>query len=169
MKIFITRELPTEILKQFTAEGHEVEQWAEKRNPTPQELIDRSSDCEAILCIGPNKLDHAFFEAAKQLKVVALYRVGYDNVDLKAATAHNVVVGNTPDVLTNATAGIAFLLMQNVARRAFHHHKQIQKGNWGFFEPFKDTGIALEVKPLAFLDWAELVMKWPKNQRAHLI
>lgn len=165
MKIFITRELPEEILEQFTAAGHEVDQWMEKRNPDPEELIRRCRGCEALLCIGPNKLDRPFFAAMDKLKVVALYRVGYDNVDLQAATDYNIPVGNTPDVLTAATAGIAFLLMQNVARKAFHHHKQILLGNWGFFEPFKDTGIALEGKTLGIFGLGRIGYEMAKKAR----
>lgn len=147
MNVFITREIPNEIKQPLIDEGHNVEEWTEKRVMTDKELIDHCKHADALLCIS-QKLDEHFFEECSQLIVVATNTVGFDHIDVAKATEFKIPIGNTPDVLSKATSDIAFLLMQNVARKAIFWHKEIVQGNWNFLDPFKDLGFDLKGKTL---------------------
>ena len=146
MKVFITRELPPEGLKLLQGTGWELSFWLEKRELTPEELNAGYKGCDALLSAGMNKLGKDFFAANPSLKVVSLHSVGFDNVDREAATAAGIPVGNTPGVLSEATADTALLLA--VARRAFDLHKSIKRGEWRFFEPMGKLGFDIEGKTL---------------------
>lgn len=147
MNVFITREIPDEIKQPLIDQGHTVDEWKEKRVMTNEELIEQCKKSDALLCIS-QKLDDHFFEECSHLKVVATNSVGFDHIDVAKATELKIPIGNTPDVLSKATSDIAFLLMQNVARKAFFWHKEIINGNWDFLDPFKNLGIDLKGKTL---------------------
>lgn len=147
MKVFVTNVIPQVGVNLLEEAGLEVTQWTEKRKLSGEELVAHCKGYDAVLCVS-NQLDAAFFEACPHLKVVALHSVGYDNVDVQAATRAGIPVGNTPGVLSDATAETAFLLMIATARKAFYLHKKILNGNWGFTEPTADLGISLEGKTL---------------------
>jgi glyoxylate reductase len=103
---------------------------------------------DALLNAGANKIDAHFLQACHHLKVIALHSVGYDNVDIAEATRLKIPVGNTPGVLSSATADTAFLLMMATSRKAFYLHKTIAKGEWKYFEPAVNLGIELHGKTL---------------------
>lgn len=147
MNVFITREIPDEIKQPLIDEGHVIEEWKEKRVMTDNELIDHCKHADALLCINQKLNDH-FFEECSQLIVVATNTVGFDHINVAKATEFKIPIGNTPDVLSKATSDIAFLLMQNVARKAIFWHKEIVQGNWNFLDPFKDLGFDLKGKTL---------------------
>ena len=147
MNVFITRQIPDEIKNILMQEGHTVTEWTEKRVMTDSELIDSCKQSDALFCIN-QKLDHDFFEECRHLKVVATNSVGFDHIDVAKATELKIPIGNTPNVLSKATSDIAFLLMQNVARKAIFWHKEIVKGNWNFLDPFENLGIDLQGKTL---------------------
>src|SRR5690606_34575951 len=85
------------------------------------------------------------------LKVIALHSVGFDNVDVEAATRLGIPIGNTPGVLNKATAEIALLLMLTVSRKALHLHKKIVEGAWGISRPTMDLGVDLNGKTLGIV------------------
>lgn len=147
MRVFVSNIIPDAGLNLLKEAGLEVTEWQEKRKLAGQELIDICKHYDALLSAG-NKLDAAFMQASKHLKVIALHSVGYDNVDVEAATRLGIPVGNTPGVLSEATAETAFLLMIATARKAFYLHKKIIKGEWGYVEPTADLGISLQGKTL---------------------
>jgi len=142
-KVFITRVLPEAGIKLLEGAGLEIKQWTEKRKLTQEELIENCQDADALLCIG-QQINAEFLKASKHLKVIALHSVGYDNVDIKVATELKIPIGNTPGVLSEATADTAFLLMLATSRNAFYMHQQIINGEWGFFEPTVNLGRELK-------------------------
>ncbi len=148
MNIFVTRALPEIIKQSLMDEGHTVSEWTEKRDLLPAELIDHTQANDALFSIGKNQIDKHFLAACPHLSVVALCSVGYDNVDVAEATKRGIPIGNTPGVLSKATADTAFLLIQNVARKAIYNHKEILRGNWGFFDPMANLGVELQGKTL---------------------
>ena len=167
MKIFSTRALPSPIKQSLTDQGHTLSEWTEKRDLSPDELIERSQSCDALFSIGKNKIDKQFLAACPHLRVIALCSVGYDNVDIAEATKRGIPVGNTPGVLSKATADTAFLLMQNVARKAIYKHQEILRGNWGFFDPMADLGIELQGKTLGIYGLGRIGLEMAKRcQRA---
>ncbi|SEW54260.1 2-hydroxyacid dehydrogenase [Chitinophaga arvensicola] len=148
MKVFTTRIIPEEGLSLLQRAGFTVTQWSEPHEMTPAQRVQFCKENDALLFAGGDKLDRAFLEQCRHLKVISLLSVGYDNVDLKAATELGLQITNTPGVLSNATADTAFLLMLSVARKAFFQHKRILKGDWGFSTPTSNLGIDIEGKTL---------------------
>ncbi|MET1054230.1 MAG: D-glycerate dehydrogenase [Pedobacter sp.] len=139
MNVFITRVIPQAGLELLNAAGFTVKQWTEKRKLTTEELIAECKWADALLSAG-QQLGTEFLEASAHLKVIALNSVGYDNVDIDTATRLKIPVGNTPGVLSGATADTAFLLMMAAARNAFYMHKTIINSEWDFFEPTANLG-----------------------------
>jgi glyoxylate reductase len=148
MKVFISRRILEPGLQYLREAGVEISEWIVKRDLQPKELIEYCKTADALLSAGGNRIDKSFLESASHLKVISLHSVGYDNVDVSAATALGIPVGNTPGVLSDATADIAFLLILATSRKAFYMHKSIQQGQWGFFEPSANLGIEIRGKTL---------------------
>jgi lactate dehydrogenase-like 2-hydroxyacid dehydrogenase len=141
MKVFITNIIPEAGLKLLRDAGIEIEEWKERRNLTPEELIEKSKKSDAIIIAGYSVIDAHFLNACKHLKVISLHSVGFDRVDIAEATKLKIPVGNTPGVVSAATADTAFLLMLAVSRKAFYQYRRIVNGDWNFFEPTANLGI----------------------------
>jgi lactate dehydrogenase-like 2-hydroxyacid dehydrogenase len=148
MKVFITRVIPEAGLQLLREAGIEIFQWTEKRDLTPGELTDYCRQADALLSAGSNKIDKSFLQTCSHLKVISLHSVGYDRVDVPAATALKIPVGNTPGVLSDATADVAFLLILATSRKAIYMHKTILKDEWKFFDPTANLGIEIRGKTL---------------------
>src|SRR6202030_4569005 len=104
MKVFISRKIPDSGLQYLREAGVGISEWTTKRDLTAEELIEHCKNADAFLSAGSNRIDRSFLEAASHLKVISLHSVGYDNVDIAAATAMKIPVGNPPGVLRDATA-----------------------------------------------------------------
>lgn len=165
MKVFITRIIPQQAIKKMESAGIEILQWKEKRELTPAELIENCKQCDALLSAGYNKINASFLNESRHLKVIALHSVGYDNVDVAEATRLKIPVGNTPGVLSGATADIAFLLMLATARKAFFQHNRIIRGEWVFFEPTAHLGIELTGKTLGIYGLGKIGFEMAKRCR----
>ena len=127
--VYVTRRLPKPAL-QSLLEVCEVEIW-DRDVPPPYEVItEKLGDKEALLCLLTDRIDAALMEAAPRLKVISQCAVGYDNIDVGAATARGIPVGNTPGVLTDATADFAFTLLMAAARRIGEAIDYVQEGRW---------------------------------------
>jgi len=161
MKVFVTRVISEEGRKLMIDAGIEVEEWKEKRALSREELIAHTRDCDALLSVS-TRLDKNFLLASRHLKVIALHSVGYDNVDVEAATAVKIPIGNTPGVLSGATADTAFLLMLATSRKAFYMHKSIAKGEWDFFDPTANLGIELRGKTLGVFGLGKIGLEMAK-------
>jgi glyoxylate reductase len=148
MKIFISRDIPIIGIELLRKEGHDVTIFQVDRPITQSELIENAKQHDALLCMFSDKIDKVFLNECKHLKVIAQYAVGYDNIDIGEATRLRIPVGITPDVLSEATADVAFLLMLAASRKAFHLHKTIARGEWSFFRPKANLGIDLKNKTL---------------------
>lgn len=135
MRVFVTRIIPEIGLRLLEEAGIEVVQWTKKRELAAPELIQYCQNAD-------------FLQQCQHLKFVSLFAVGFDNVDIAEASRLKIPVGHNPDVLSKATAELAFLLMQTTGRKAFFHHKRIQKGDWHFFDPTAHLGIDLQGKTL---------------------
>jgi glyoxylate reductase len=166
MKVFISRKIPETGLRFLRDAGIHITEWTTKRDLTPDELIEHCKDADALLNAGSNRIDRAFLESVKHLKVISLHSVGYDNVDIKAATDLKIPVGNTPGVLSDATADIAFLLMIAVSRKAFYMSKTIQQGKWGFSEPTANLGIEIRGKTLGIYGMGKIGFELAKRSAA---
>jgi glyoxylate reductase len=143
-RCFVTRGLPGPALMTLT-ERHETVVWPGDLPPTPAELraVLTAHDPEALICTVSDRIDAAALDAAPRLRAIANYAVGYDNIDLAAATARGISVGNTPDVLTNATADLAFALLLACARRLPEGMVRVWGGEWLTWEPSRELGAAV--------------------------
>jgi glyoxylate reductase len=148
MQVFITRVIPEAGVQLLREKGYSITIHTEKRNLLQAELIEACRNQDALLSAGFNKIDKEFLEASRHLKVISLLSVGYDNVDVPAATRLKIPIGNTPGVLSGATADTAFLLLLATSRKAFYLHKTIARGEWGFYEPTANLGVELNGKTL---------------------
>lgn len=137
MKVFVTRKVPQKGLDLLAAEGYTIEVSDLDRPLTRDELKLKVAGVDAILSELTDKIDGEIMDAAgSQLKVVANYAVGYDNLNLKDAESRHVLVTNTPDVLTDAVADHAFGLMLSVARRIVESDRYARAGKYTGWQPF---------------------------------
>jgi len=134
-RVFVTRRPVGDGLERLRAAGHEVNVWPAAEPPSQQQLIERAQQADALLCMLSDRIDAAFLDACPHLTVIANYAVGLDNVDLAAAQRHGIAVGNTPDVLTDATADLAFALLLAAARRIPQSAEAVTNGSWGTWQP----------------------------------
>lgn len=142
----------------LTGAGFEVLVWEGAGPMTQPELITRCKEVDALLSLGADKLDKTFFSQSSHLDIIAQFAVGYDNIDVPEATRLGIPVGNTPDVLSEATADIAFGLMIAVSRKMFFMHKSILQGEWKQFEPLKNLGQQLTGKTLGIFGLGRIGM-----------
>ena len=133
-RCFVTHDLPGPALGRLRA-VHEVDLWTEPLPPTPDQLAERAADAEGLLSMLVDRIDDALLDRCPKLRAIANYAVGYDNIDLAATRARGILVGNTPDVLTDATADLTFALILAIARRLGDAAASVKDGEWGTWEP----------------------------------
>ena len=133
-KVFVSRRIPDEGLSRI-ATACEVDLWPDQLPPPYQTLCDRVKDCDGLVSLLTDRIDGAILDAAPRLKVVSNYAVGFNNVDVAACTARGVCVGNTPGVLTDATADTAVTLLLAAARRLPESATDAKEGRWLTWEP----------------------------------
>ena len=133
-RVFVTRDLPGRALARLEA-AHDVEVWPERLPPPREELLARAPELDGLLSLLTDAVDAELIEAAPRLRAISNYAVGVDNVDVEAATARGIPVGNTPDVLTESTADLAVALMLGIARRLAEGREFVVAGVWRTWEP----------------------------------
>ena len=138
-KVFVTRLIPAAGLEQVR-ESCDAEVWTEPLPPPADVLRQKVADCEGLLSLLTDRIDGALLDAAPRLKVVSNYAVGFNNIDVPAATERGIAVGNTPGVLTDATADMAFALLISAARRIVESEQYAVAGQWKTWEPLGHIG-----------------------------
>ncbi len=128
-KVFVTRVLPAKGM-QMVEEFCAATVWQDELPPPREELLRGVAGVDGLISLLTEKIDDAVMNAAPHLKVISNCAVGVDNVDIAAATARGVPVGNTPDVLTDATADMAFALLLAAGRRIFEGVNYVRAGKW---------------------------------------
>ncbi len=136
---FVTHHLPGPALDRLRA-PHSVDVWEERVPPTPAELRERAAEAEGLIALLSDRIDDSLLDACPRLRAVSNYAVGYDNVDLDAVRARGIPVGNTPDVLTDATADLAFALMLACARQIVPAAESVSAGDWLTWETDRYLG-----------------------------
>lgn len=136
MKVYVTRPIPEPGIGMLKEAGYEVEVNNEDRVLSQEELKVKVSNVDAILSLLTDKINADVLEAAgTNLKIVANYAVGFDNIDLDAAASKNVAVTNTPGVLTEAVAEHSLALIMAVARKIVEADKYVREGKYKQWEP----------------------------------
>lgn len=151
MKVYITRRIPEPGIEMIRKE-HEVEVNPYDRVLTREELLQAVKGKDGILCLLTDKIDAEVFDAAgPQLKVVSNYAVGYDNIDVNEATKRGIVVTNTPGVLTETTADLAWALILATARRIVEADKFTRAGKYEGWAPMLFLGQDVYGKTLGII------------------
>jgi len=153
-KVVMTGGLLTPALERIQKECN-VKQWKEV-GPIPREILfDWLKDAVGLIVTGNIQVDEELLQHAPELKVIAQAAVGYDNIDIAACTRHGILFGNTPGVLVNATADLAFSLLLCSARRIHEGWDFVRAGSWrpGYNMPF---GIDLAGKTLGIVGMGQI-------------
>jgi lactate dehydrogenase-like 2-hydroxyacid dehydrogenase len=133
-KVYVTRKVPEEGIAMVQQEC-EVEVW-EGELPVPRDvLLEKVRDIDGLYCLLTERVDQELLDAAPRLRVVSNMAVGYDNIDVAACTAHGIPVGNTPGVLTETTADLAFALLLSAARRIVEGADYVRARRWKTWGP----------------------------------
>ncbi len=128
-KIYVTRHLPEKALNALL-EACDVEIWDEEFPPPYETIVEKIADKQGLMCLLTDRIDAELMDAAPDLKVISQIAVGFDNIDVAAATERGIPVGNTPGVLTDATADFAWTLLMAAARRVGEGIEYVKAGKW---------------------------------------
>ena len=145
--VFVTRRIPDAGLDRIR-QHCDAEVWPEQLPPPYELLRQKVAGCDGLVSLLTDRIDAPLLDAAPRLKVVSNFAVGFNNVDVAAATARGVAVGNTPGVLTDATADMAFCLLIAAARRVVEGHDYGKAGRWKTWEPLGHLGQDLHGRTL---------------------
>lgn len=152
MKVFVSRSIPPEGLTALeAATGLEVSRNSQDQGLSPAELIKASQEAEGLLCLLTDKIDANFMAACPKLKVISNMAVGFNNIEVEAATRRGILVTNTPGVLTGATADLTFALLLAVARRLGEGERLVRSGGWEGWGPLQLLGGEVSGKTLGLI------------------
>jgi D-3-phosphoglycerate dehydrogenase len=149
-RVFVTRELPQKALD-YLGERCDLEVNPENRALTKEEIIDGIRGKDGLLCHITDKIDEEVINSATDLKMIANCAVGFDNVDVEAATRRDLPVSNTPGVLTDTTAELAWALLLSTARRVAEGDRFTRAGKYRGWDPMLLHGLDLKGKTLGVL------------------
>jgi glyoxylate reductase len=127
--VLLTRRIPSSVLTPLQTQ-HTVDLYSGDAAIPRDELLRRVADKDALICVLTDKIDAAVMDAAPSLKIVANIAVGYDNIDIAQARQRNIIVTNTPDVLTEAVAELTWALILGIARRVAEGDRLIRRDGW---------------------------------------
>ncbi len=138
--VFVTRKIAEPALTKL-AEQAQVETWPKESPPPYEVLLEKAAQVDGLLTLLTDKIDAHLIAAANSLKVIAQMAVGYDNIDITAATKKGIPVSNTPGILTETTADFTWALLLAAARRVVEGDKEVRAGIWRPWGPDVLTGV----------------------------
>jgi len=151
MKVYITRELPEiafKLLKQ-----HKIPfEYYKKDQPIPRKiLLNKIKSCDALISLLTERIDKEAIDLMSDCQIIANYAVGYNNIDVEYAKKKNIIVTNTPNVLTESTADLTMALVLSCARRISEGEKLIRRGKFKGWKPKLLLGMELRDKNFGIL------------------
>ena len=149
--VFVTRRIPAEGLDALRRADVKIDLDDGEPPLSRADLLARVRDCDGVMVTGADRIDAPFFDAAPRLKVVSCIAVGYDNIDLAVATRRRIAVTNTPGVLTDACADLAWALILGVARRVVEGDHLTRSGEWRGLSPMLLLGVDVAGKTLGIV------------------
>ncbi len=153
-KLFITRELFPDVIEKLS-KYYEVEVWDRYQPPPYEVLLEKAKQVDAMVTLLTDKIDCNLLQQAKNLRIIAQYAVGYDNIDIECATRLGIYVTNTPGVLTEATAELTWALILSLARRIVEADHFVRWGEWyrlkTGWHPLMLLGVELKGKTLGVI------------------
>jgi gluconate 2-dehydrogenase len=129
-RLLVTRQVFDEVLQALSA-AYEIEANPDDALWSADELRARAAGCDALFVVASDRVDAALLDACPRLRIVATGSVGHNHIDLAACARRGIVVSNTPDVLTEATADMAWALLMATARRVCESEHWLRAGQWG--------------------------------------
>ncbi|MCH9657541.1 D-glycerate dehydrogenase, partial [archaeon] len=165
-KIFLTRELHGFAVKQLK-KRYQVEIHSGKI-PIPQtKLRSKIKDVEGLICFPYDRISKDVIESAKNLKVISTYSVGFDHIDTEHAKKKKIRVGYTPEILTDATANLAFSLLLDISRRVSEGDRIVRSGKWKQVYGASDyVGVDLKDKTIGILGLGRIGETFAKRAKA---
>ena len=154
-KIFVTRKIPNSGIK-LLKKHHTVKVFPKERVISKKELLKGVKWCDALLCLLTDKIDAEIINANSNLKIIANYAVGYDNIDINAASAKNIPVTNTPGVLTDAVAEYTLSLILSLTRRIPEADSFTRAGKYKGWEPMLLLGPQLKGKTVGIIGFVRI-------------
>lgn len=155
-RVFVTRPIPDrglDVIKNFC----DADVWTDELPPSRDVLLERVRGVEGIVSLLTDRIDGEVLDAAgPQLKVVSNQAVGFDNIDVAAATKRGIPIGNTPDVLTDATADFAFALMMSAGRRIVEGERYVRAGKWKTWSPSLLLGVDFKGATLGLVGFGRI-------------
>jgi len=128
-RVFVTRKIPDEGLRMITKTFDTIV-WPSDKPPSVQEIIQNAEGCEGLVTLLSDPIGRDVIEMLPKLRVIAQYAVGYDNIDVTFATEKKIIVTNTPGVLTETTADLAWALIMAATRRIVEADRYVRNGEW---------------------------------------
>lgn len=129
-KLLVTRRVFPEVLEAL-GQAYDIKANQDDATWTPEHTRALATDCDALYVVATDRVDAALLQACPRLKIVATGSVGFNHIDLEACSARGIAVTNTPDVLTEATADMAWALLMAAARRVSESEHWLRAGHWG--------------------------------------
>jgi glyoxylate reductase len=163
-KVFVSRLIDREALDMI-AEVAEMEVWRDELPPPYEVLLEKVKDVDGLLSLLSDRIDITLMDAAPKLKVISNLAVGYDNIDITEATKRGIQVGNTPGVLTETTADIAFALLMATARRVVEADRHVRKGQWKTWGPMILLGQDIHHATLGIIGLGRIGIEVAKRAR----
>ena len=134
-RVFVARQIPDDGIRPIV-EACDARIWEDELPPPREELLRAVEGCDGVLTLLTDKVDDEFLDrAGPGLKVVSNFAVGFDNIDVPACTRRGIPVGNTPGVLTDTTADLAWTLLMAAARRVAEGDRYVRDGRWKTWGP----------------------------------
>lgn len=168
-KLFITREIPKKGLE-LLKDKFEIEVWKEYWAPPRDVLLKKASEVDAMITLLTDKIDKELIDRAKNLRIIAQYAVGFDNIDVNYATQKGIYVTNTPEVLTHATADLAMALLLAITRRIVEADSFVRSGEWERtktgWHPLMLLGMELNGKTLGIIGMGRIGKEVAKRARS---
>jgi glyoxylate reductase len=154
-RVFVTRAIVPEAIAKLRLHA-DVEVWPHETPPPHEEIRRRAREVDALLTMVTDRIDAALIASASKLRVISNLAVGLDNIDVAAATAAGIAVGNTPGVLTDATADLAFALLMAAARRVAEGDREVRAGKWQAWGPSVLLGREVWGATLGIIGWGQI-------------
>jgi glyoxylate reductase len=151
MKVFITRKIPTVAKEILEKSGFSVNVFPHDRIITREELVKNAKDADGIIALLTEKYDKEMIDQLPNCKIIANYAVGFNNIDIEYAKSKNIIVTNTPDVLTDATAEVAAALVISCARRVPEAENLMRENKFKGWEPELLIGVQLTGKTIGII------------------
>jgi len=166
MKILLTRKLHDFALKELRKK-YSVTVYSGKIPMPKKKLISQISDVSGLICFPYDIIDKEVIDSAKNLKCISTYSVGYDHVDVRYAKSKKICVGYTPEVLTEATADLAFSLMLDIMRRVTEGDRTIREGKWNqIYGAYDYVGVDIIGKTVGILGLGRIGKAFAKRAKA---